>query len=397
MSDDSDSDWTTSSEEEEEPSVAWEADTSALVKDTNLNVYKPKQPAWTLGRRDDRELEDKCAPGPGVYESAGEQQLRFYSRRTAHATMAGKPLVLMGQSPGPSDYDTKLRVYKHEHPKWTIRGRGEGQDPIENWLKKVPAPNLYRVKVDQVKESHRRYSILKRPVEPISNTFTPGPTHYDPQLVRKDGSTFGCILPCDAYGINQEDRAKTIPSPTSYSPSLVTRISAPAYTWAKGPTRFPGMPEPKKQPNKKKAKGPQQRIIPRQNKSSLLRANMQSRTSQMRSLGSGGDPSVAPPVKDIYDESGDGEVWPKPETCSKEEDVKILKDKYRSWAWRPASGKALSRRDLRLPKNNVTWSPEKNPYTVYRECTQRVPGTVDKKRGQRSMEMFKKFTDMGVS
>jgi hypothetical protein len=44
-------DW---SEEEEAP---WSADVKALGKDVDLNVYKPRHPAWTLGRKDDRPFE----------------------------------------------------------------------------------------------------------------------------------------------------------------------------------------------------------------------------------------------------------------------------------------------------------------------------------------------------
>uniref|UniRef100_A0A061RQT8 Uncharacterized protein n=1 Tax=Tetraselmis sp. GSL018 TaxID=582737 RepID=A0A061RQT8_9CHLO len=176
------------SSEEEDEEVVWTADTSVLEKEIDLNSYKRRYPAWSLGWKYEREFEEKCAPGPGVYEAPAEQYLKHTSRRAAEYTFGSRPLNLMGVAPGPSDYGPNLNHVRASHPKWTMRSKVRLDD---GWLKKTPAPNLYRIKVDLTRASNPQISLGRRPDAAQRAEASPGPAHYSPQLGQREGPSFG--------------------------------------------------------------------------------------------------------------------------------------------------------------------------------------------------------------
>eukprot|EP00873_Tetraselmis_striata_P008961 jgi/Tetstr1/429225/TSEL_001889.t1 len=397
-SSESDSEW---DDEESEASFKFEADVAKLQRDTDLNIYKKRHPAWTLGRRDDRALTELCAPGPGTYALPGEQHIKHFSRRSPNPTMAGKPLVLLGVSPGPLDYGTpNVKQVLHGHPKYTIGERREG----DGWLAKTPAPNLYKANHNVVRDSVRAFSIYHRPNDYKALQPEPGPAHYHPRMYRKPGCTFGYRL----KEVMGTDPAES-PAPGEYSPAPVDRSnpSAATWSWARNAERFKGAgksaPADKKKKKNKNA-APARVGPPRQTRSSMLRATLSSQGSSRPAMSRPGtsDMPARPGTTQslVYDQVADHVVWPTPETAAKVEDVDILKDKHTGWDRRPSSGKALSRRSLPLTKSHATTNRHSNPYTIYQQYVNSGASAerrrADKQRGRQSMEMYQQFTQMGV-
>mmetsp|Transcript_38693 Transcript_38693/g.91674 ORF Transcript_38693/g.91674 Transcript_38693/m.91674 type:complete len:394 (+) Transcript_38693:267-1448(+) len=343
------------SSEEEDEEVVWTADASVLEKEIDLNSYKRRYPAWSLGWKYEREFEEKCAPGPGVYEAPAEQYLKHTSRRAAEYTFGSRPLNLMGVAPGPSDYGPNLNHVRASHPKWTMRSKVRLDD---GWLKKTPAPNLYRIKVDLTRASNPQISLGRRPDAAQRAEASPGPAHYSPQLGQREGPSFG--LRVDEQAARTARRGME-PGPGSYSPSPPPRTSAPSYTWAKGADRFERQGPAAKPPRHSKGRPQGRAGPPRETRTSKLRQGLH----DPRWVPQDRLPKPRMTREQLYDETDGGSWWPSPETCSKEEDVKLMEERYRKWDWRPPSGKALRNRDLPRVRETHNRKQIKNPYEEF--------------------------------